>query len=77
MYNPPSPDAVDEELEKLCPWDHGCQEALAKMQQQHQESILNVDWSRSYVNCQGAPAYYSLGLIYDYETAGLFSAYEI
>ena len=43
MYNPPSPNATDEELEKLCPWDHRCQEALAKMQQQQQESILNVD----------------------------------
>ncbi len=43
LINPPTPDASDEELEKLCPWNPECQESLAKMHQEHQESILNIN----------------------------------
>ncbi len=32
----------DEELEKLCPWDPSCKEALAKMGQIQEEAVLNA-----------------------------------
>ena len=32
----------DEELEKLCPWDPSCKEALVKMGQIQEEAVLNA-----------------------------------
>ena len=43
MIKCPTDQTADEELEKLCPWDPECREALEEMQRKHQESIFNAE----------------------------------
>ena len=54
----------DDELEKLCPWNPDCRDAVDALYRENQKSVFDAMWSKPYVNCQGASVLCGLRFIY-------------